>query len=259
MTPWRRSDLAAAAPARPLAELPWSAVDRRRAILVVPVGATEQHGPHLPLGTDTLVAEELGRRLVSGLDGVADAVAAPAVPYGASGEHDGFPGTLSIGQEALEAVLVELVRSADAFPATVLVSAHGGNAAPVARAVARLRSEGRRVLAWSPRQEMLTAAGPGPVDAHAGAVETSVLLALAPELVGPPPVVGESATEPLSRLLPRLRRDGVRSVSPTGVLGDPSSATRGRGQRLLDAMAADLLATVRAWLSSAPAPTAESR
>src|SRR3712207_8629966 len=72
-------------------------------LLVVPLGATEQHGPHLPLGTDTVIASALAASL--------DAVVAPALPYGSSGEHAGFPGTLSIGREALVHVLVELVRS----------------------------------------------------------------------------------------------------------------------------------------------------
>src|SRR5213076_493597 len=96
------------------------------------------------------------------------AVVAPALPYGSSGEHAGFPGTLSIGQQALEVVLVELVRSTS-FPRVLLVNAHGGNLEPVCRAVATLRAEGRDVRAWGPSWDG---------DAHAGRAETSVLLAL---------------------------------------------------------------------------------
>src|SRR5690606_28300186 len=105
------------------------------AVLAVPLGSTEQHGPHLPLATDTLVAVALVEALALGRT---DVVAAPALPYGASGEHAGFPGTLSIGQEALELLLLELARSADHFAGVVFVSGHGGNAAPLARAVATL-------------------------------------------------------------------------------------------------------------------------
>jgi len=77
------------------------------AILAVPVGPTEQHGPHLPLTTDTDIALALCERLSGARP---DVVVAPAVAYGSSGEHTGFAGTLSIGQEAIELLLVELGR-----------------------------------------------------------------------------------------------------------------------------------------------------
>jgi mycofactocin system creatininase family protein len=189
-------------------------------LLVVPLGATEQHGPHLPLGTDTLVATALAASL--------DAVVAPALPYGSSGEHAGFAGTLSIGGEALITVLVELVRSSS-FARTLFVNGHGGNLEPLAAAVRQLRDEGHDVWAWAP-------AWGG--DAHAGRVETSLLLALAPHLVGEAREPGN--TEPLSALLPRLRAEGVRGVAPNGVLGDPAGASEEEGRALLAAAIADL-------------------
>ena len=90
-------------------------------LLVVPLGATEQHGPHLPLGTDTVIASALAHGV--------DAVVAPALPYGSSGEHAGFAGTLSLGA-ATELALVELGRSAS-FARVLFVCAHGGNAEPL--------------------------------------------------------------------------------------------------------------------------------
>ncbi|QXC63339.1 mycofactocin biosynthesis peptidyl-dipeptidase MftE [Aquihabitans sp. G128] len=151
----------------------WTEVDlvADRLVLVVPLGATEQHGPHLPLATDTDVAEAVARRAAGRRS---DVVVAPALPYGSSGEHVGFAGTLSIGQEALEQVVLELGRSADAFAGVVFASGHGGNAGPLARAIATLRSEGRQVAAWHPT---------GYVDAHAGRTETSLVLALDPGAV----------------------------------------------------------------------------
>jgi len=198
------------------------------ATLLVPLGSTEQHGPHLPLGTDTAVAVAVCDRLAARRP---DVVVAPALPYGSSGEHAGFAGTLSIGQEALERVVVELVRSADAFGAVVLASGHGGNAEPLERAVAALRAEGRRASCWWPRI-------PGG-DAHAGRSETALLLALEPAAVRLDRAV-PGATEPLSELMPRLRQDGVRAVSPNGVLGDPTGATAADGEAILDALVTDL-------------------
>ena len=141
-------------------------------MLLVPVGATEQHGPHLPLTTDTDIAVALCARAAS-LE--SRAVVAPALAYGSSGEHEGFAGTLSIGGPATEQVLVELGRSASAhFSHLVLVSTHGGNRAVVDRAVARLQAEGRSAVAWVPSWTG---------DLHAGRTETSLMLAIAPERV----------------------------------------------------------------------------
>ena len=98
-----------------------------RPIVAVPVGSCEQHGPHLPLGTDTIVAAALAERLVERL--AVPAVVAPALAITSSGEHAGFPGTLSIGASVTAAAVVELARSADWSAGIVLVNGHGGNAA----------------------------------------------------------------------------------------------------------------------------------
>nr|WP_208407654.1 mycofactocin biosynthesis peptidyl-dipeptidase MftE [Amycolatopsis granulosa] len=204
-----------------MADLAWPELGERR-LLVVPLGATEQHGPHLPYTVDTEIAVELCRRLGRVRPEI---VVAPALPFGSSGEHAGFAGTLSIGQEATELVLVELVRSADAFAGVLLVSAHGGNAMPVRRAVRTLRAEGRNVRAWSPD---------GPAgDTHAGRLETSVMLAVRPEAVRINRFQA-GVTRPLSELIGRLRGEGVRGVSPNGVLGDPAGASAEAGRATLD-------------------------
>ena len=217
-----------------LDRLPWPEVAERahRSLLAVPIGSTEQHGPHLPLSTDADIALALADHLAAQRP---DVLVAPALTYGASGEHAGFPGTLSIGCAVLEAVVVELVRSADAFAGVVLVDAHGGNAEPLEAATARLTAEGRSVLAWSPRV-------PGG-DAHAGRSETSLMLALHPELVR----LEEAEPgdqRPLADLLPELRAAGVAAISPNGVLGDPAGAGEAEGAVLLGALAAGLVTAV---------------
>jgi creatinine amidohydrolase len=216
-------------------------------VLAVPLGSTEQHGPHLPLSTDTDVAVELSRRLAASRR---DVVVAPAMPYGSSGEHAGFAGTLSIGQAALELVLVELVRSAtETFRHVLIVSAHGGNAAATSRAVRRLTAESRDVRTFMPR--------PGG-DAHAGREETAMLLAVTPHRVRADRVQ-RGDCRPLEEIWPTLRRGGVRAVSSNGVLGDPTGATADAGRVVLDALTADLLAEVATWRGMAPEPAEAAR
>ena len=157
-----------------LADLTWPDAERAAAdaVLAVPMGSTEQHGPHLPLSTDTDIAVAIAGLLAQARPTV---VVAPALPFGSSGEHEEFAGTVSIGQEAVELAVVELCRSASAtFPRILLINAHGGNAEPLDRAQRRLRGEGRDVRAWAPSS---------PGDAHAGRTETSLMLALVPERV----------------------------------------------------------------------------
>ncbi len=203
------------------------------AVLLIPLGATEQHGPHLPLDTDSRIAAALAERAAAGAaERDRHIVVAHTHPYGSSGEHAGFAGTLSIGREATELLLVELCRSAcETFDRVVLVNAHGGNAVPVERAVRRLRDEGRDVRAWSPRWGG---------DAHAGRVETSLMLAISPELVRLDRAESGNI-EPVASMLGDLVASGIRPLSPNGVLGDPAGASAAEGRELLEAVVDDLL------------------
>ncbi len=223
-------------PHRPLGAHTSPELAGRRWIVVVPLGSLEQHGPHLPLDTDTRIAVALATEAAAGLDRT---VVAPAVTYGASGEHAGFAGTLSIGHVVLEQVLVELCRSAgEEVAAICFVNGHGGNHEALRAALRTIAAEGRRAVGWSP-----PAVRGG--DAHAGRVETSVLAVLAPELVRSA-VAAAGNTEPLVELLPRLRAGGVASVSPNGVLGDPAGASPEEGAIILSGWVDDLRSTLRA-------------
>ena len=245
-----------AAPAR-LAELTWpevaAAVAAGATTLILPLGATEQHGPHLPLGTDTLRAEELAARLAALLPG---ALVAPALPVGCSDEHAGFPGLLGLDAETLAAVICDVARRAAGWGVTrlVVLSAHGGNGAGPARAGERLRAELPGLAVWLPADLAAPLAGPRAVAAadgvtpeahglHAGEGETSELLWLRPDLVrrelAAPGYAGDMAA-----IMPTLRAVGLRPVTPSGVLGDPLGADAARGERYLQAAAEGLAAAI---------------
>jgi mycofactocin system creatininase family protein len=205
-------------------------------LVLVPLGSVEQHGHHLPLGTDTSVACAVAEAAAGTLDG---ALLAPALAYGASGEHEDFPGTISLGTEALTVLLVEYGRSAARWAGRVLVvNGHGGNLGALRDAVPLLRSEGRDV-AWFP-------CGAAGGDAHAGRTETSLMLHVEPDRVREERAVA-GVTTPIGALLPRLRAEGVRAVSPTGVLGDPAGASAAEGAALLADLGDRLVAAARSW------------
>ena len=210
--------------------------------VVIPAGSTEQHGPHLPLDTDTRIATAVADAAVRKLGTAADraqVMLAPAIAYGASGEHDGFPGTVSIGTPALEYLLVEYGRSAGNWaPRMVFVNGHGGNVAALIAATCRLRAEGRDA-AWC----SVIAQN---ADAHAGHTETSVLLHISPSLVCEDECQAGNVA-PLADLMPMMQRGGMAAVSDVGVLGDPSSATATEGERIFTEMVDDCVARIRRW------------
>ncbi len=208
----------------------WSQVaNRESSILLLPLGSCEQHGPHLPLDTDTQIAQHLCAQAALQDDRL---LIAPSLSITASGEHAGFPGTLSIGTDALTQVLIEIVRSADWCNGVVFVNGHGGNADAVAAAARTLTSEHRNVAAWWPRIEH--------GDAHAGASETSIMLAINPALVNMAKAEAGTTT-PISEISAQLRSGGVRAVSTNGVLGDPTTATSEHGHNLLSQLTHDLV------------------
>ncbi len=210
----------------------------RQQIVAIAVGSCEQHGKHLPLDTDTRIAEALCALLADSRTGI---LVGPTITITASGEHQGFAGTLSIGTAALTTVLVEIVRSAQWARGVIFVNGHGGNAQAVTDALNLLRNEGHRASAWWPRIEN--------GDAHAGFTETSLMLAICPHAVRIELAeVGE--TRPLAEIATELRRGGVAAVSDNGVLGDPRNATAQHGNELLRILAEQLNAHVASEASA---------
>jgi mycofactocin system creatininase family protein len=216
----------------------WPEVDATAGaqVLAVPLGSLEQHGPHLPLDTDTKIAVALAGRLAASVPAVA---VGPALPYGASGEHADFPGTLVVRHDVLAELVVELVRSSRrSFAGVVVISAHGGNAEGLSLAEKRCRAEGDAMMVWT----AVTSGG----DAHAGRTETSMMLAIDEGSVRSH-LAQPGCTEPLAVILPRLRAEGVRPVSSNGVLGNPEGANAAEGRALLDNMAGALAEAVVRW------------
>jgi len=215
-----------------LSQLSWTEVPDRPTVLV-PLGSFEQHGPHLPLDTDTRIADAVAHAAAgrAGERGAGErrarrVVVAPPVVYAASGEHQGFPGTMSIGTEALRFLLLELVRSLTLWSGRVLlVNGHGGNVGCLPSVTAELAREGRRAD-WIP-------CSPRGGDAHAGHTETSLMLHLAPELVDLKRAEAGNTT-PVAQLMPAMLAGGVGAVAPNGVLGDPTTATAEEGARLFE-------------------------
>ncbi|MSO59573.1 MAG: mycofactocin biosynthesis peptidyl-dipeptidase MftE [Ilumatobacteraceae bacterium] len=185
-------------------------------VLVLPIGAYEQHGAHLPLDTDTRIATAIAQLALLRCQS-SDFVLAPALPISASDEHQGFNGTLSAGTHATQEFLVAVCRSATWSRGVVLVNGHGGNADALQSVHYALDDERITHAIWSVTGAAIT-------DTHAGHFETSIMLHLFPELVQRDTATIGNTTA-LDQLMPTMRKDGLRAVSLTGVLGDPTTAT----------------------------------
>jgi len=243
--------------ARSLATLAWPELDRLIAsgcrTAVLPLGATEQHGPHLPFATDTWIAEALAARFC---DRVPEAVQLPAVTLGCSAEHAAFPGTLSLRAETLRAVLVDVVAglAAHGFDSAFIFSAHGGNDAALRDMLPQLAAAARpvQVIAFTGIEQLTAtwraAAASAGVDAdaaghHAGEFETSILLALRPDSVRAGELaaglvdVGDDAQA--------VFYPSLRAHSPSGVVGDPRGASATRAESYLAAWVDALVTAYR--------------
>lgn len=225
-----------------LEEMVWpevaAALETGTRTVIVAVGSIEQHGPHLPLNMDTLDGDELSRRIATELG---DALAAPTIRPGCSGHHMEFPGTITIPPETLMDVIRSYCRSLDehGFEHIVLIPTHGGNFGPVTTVAPDIARElDATVITLADLDEHMELLNEGLDEAgiaydqdviHAGAAETAMVLSIDEELVKTEHI----EPGPEGDISPaRLLSEGFKSITDTGVLGDPTQATAEAGEAI---------------------------
>lgn len=250
-------------PERELAYLTWKqveAIPKDASLLVLPTAAIEQHGPHLPLATDTLINNLLLGKALAKLAPEAHVYALPPVCYGKSNEHIGFPGTLSVSSATFMAVVHDIAASiaAAGFQRLVLYNTHGGNSSLVDVLARDIRAEfGLRVFtlfgsagaAYTGLGDQERAYG-----FHAGEVETALLLSATPELVDTARYTVNYIADIAAPELLKPENSSAnfawltRDIAPSGVMGDPRPATAENGTRWAEEAATKVAAALNAML-----------
>jgi creatinine amidohydrolase len=223
-----------------------AAVTAGRRTVVLPCGAIEQHGPHLPLSVDADHADRLALHVAERLDGLV----APTLRIGCSAHHLDFAGTLSVRPETLEALYVDCCQSLarHGFERILVFSGHFGNfpvlediaprlarSVPADVEVAVFTDKAAVLRAWHDAVE--TGSGLGDrVGGHADIAETSVMLALDPGAVRRELIEPGFIGVPDADLLARVFRDGIGTITPNGVLGDPRGSSPELGELCLEAV-----------------------
>jgi creatinine amidohydrolase len=228
-------------------------VDRNTAVLI-PLGATEQHGPHLPLCTDRLLAETICGRVESSLSG--SVLVLPPVAVGCSAHHLAFPGTLTLRHASFFRQVRDILSSVaqSGFRSLVLLNGHGGNQGIGNVILEEFGASNPRLsivfTSWwqlaAPELLAISTTGRGGIG-HACELETSLMLAVAPELVDRSAVPARSGRLPYEwNQSDLLRSSRARLFQPqdqiadNGVYGDPAAATAEKGVAALDAISSQL-------------------
>ena len=218
-------------------------IEGGRDTVVLAFGAFEQHGPHLPLETDVLLGEHLAWVVADRLD----AFVAPTVRIGCSHHHLAFPGTLSLSEDTFGRVVVDIVRSLarGGFRRAILLPSHGGNFAPLAAATEKLSSvDGLQITALTDPAPLFGAAQVGADEfgvplgeggIHSGEWETSMLMAIHPELVRLERAEAGYTGDP-TEAFGKIFNAGTDSLSENGVVGDPRRASVEHGKRYWNAV-----------------------
>ncbi len=220
--------------------------------LIIPLGACEQHGPHLPLSTDQIIAEKLAERVANI---VGDSLIAPSIPVGVSGHHLSFSGTSTISSENYVSHLVDIVSAylRHGFRTVYLITGHAGNCTSMSLIKERFAEE--LVVSFDdwPTQRSLIhdvavaklGLDPEVVGTHAGHFETSIILLIRPDLVHEeeyePGFVG-----PADQASSKLMSEGMQGLSNIGVIGDPHGATAEAGELYMEALASHVVSGINA-------------
>ena len=229
---------------REIAEL-----DGEATLVVLPIAAVEQHGPHLPVWTDTMIGEAVLARALEQRSNDGRVWTLPIQAYGKSNEHTGFPGTFALSGETLAHVLKEIARGvhASGLRRLLLLNSHGGNPEIIDYVARDLRAElGLLCFTAHPfrfglARDHISSAEEG-YGIHGGEGETSLMLAIAPDLVHPEHYTPE--LPPVRQYMRHMTLKGAasfgwltRDLSVSGTIGDPRGATAAKGQAILAAEA----------------------
>jgi creatinine amidohydrolase len=225
--------------------------DKSRVVIIQPVGAIEQHGPHLPIAVDAAIGLAVIGKALERLDSAIPAFAMPSIYYGKSNEHWHFPGTISISAETMIRVLMETGASLyrAGFRKWVLMNSHGGQP-QIIDIVARdlhVKYEDFEVFpffTWRVPHitKQLMTEKEGLLGIHAGDAETSLMMAILPDQVRTDRLVCEYPQGlPKDSLLTLERNLSIpwvtRDISKSGVIGDATAATREKGDRIWESLA----------------------
>lgn len=233
-----------------LDELSWSQVEALQksglSTVVLSVGSTEQHGPHMPLMTDALAGDVLAEAVARELG---DALAAPTLRFGVADHHLPFPGTVSLRKETFKAVVHDYLSSlaSHGFEKLLVISSHGGNFAPLQEL---LDESGTvfgqaEVIAYTDLRGFMKVfhdvscghgISAGASGTHAGEWETSLVLAARPDLVRMEEALEGFTEEFTPEIETKLFTEGMPGISANGIIGDARPATGDHGRAYLQAM-----------------------
>ncbi|ROR21002.1 creatinine amidohydrolase [Comamonas sp. BIGb0124] len=241
-------------PHRFLPYLSWTDInalpDRENTVVVLPCGAIEQHGPHLPCSVDSVIASGVIGKALERLPSDVRAFAMPPITYGKSEEHLHFPGTMTLTGTTLLSTLVEIGESVyrSGFRKLLLANGHGGQPQVLEMAARELRlRHGDFVIVPFGVSRLPSAASrqvgeqEKKLAMHAGHSETALMLALAPDTVHMERAIANFPPAFPSKMLSSDGRPAcawvARDFGPTGIIGDPTTATREQGEEILDTLA----------------------